>query len=595
MNFNQWNNWPFVLIGFLFLTFIVLTGEKNFFKKIKTYWFYDRSFLSKLSSFFYFLGFLLLLFSLLDLRGPEEKIEAKVNETKTIILLDTSASMLAEDVGPSRLQKAILIAKHFARKAPGHQISVVAFAEIQKKIIPFTNDIDLIDARLESLKTLRNHYGSSALTQAIQESIQYLKESGGEAEGNILVLTDGEETAEEMNLNVPNSIRVAFVGVGSEQGGRIPLDDARGLRFGYKKNNGIEVITKLNENFFKVVTKDIPISRYWIANTYSLPSEEIVNFFQSEKLKAIGSQLMTIKPVFMHWLVIPGLLLLLFSMILKRIKIFVLGLSFFLFQSSELIAESNEKEIPKEIASEIQALSRGELSTEQKVKLADKLYKAGIKDEALTLFNENLGTEKIDSKLPAEAYLNYGTALLESGDLKKGLKEYDKILKQLDDNKEKEKIQRIISQNISTYFQQQKQKKEQQQKKNQEDKKDQESKDSENQENQNSSGNSSDKNKEEKETSKSDQEKKDKNEDEDQKKDQKDKKSEDKEDKQDKSDQPEKEQNNINEEQEKTNKPKKLPAKLKQLMSDDRQIQMKIIENGTRDLNKKKSRKSKDW
>ena len=41
--------------------------------------------------------------------------------------------------------------------------------------------------------------------------------------------------------------------------------------------------------------------------------------------------------------------------------------------------------------------------------------------------------------------------------------------------------------------------------------------------------------------------------------------------------------------------PKKIPAKLKQLMSDDRQLQMKMIENGTRDLNKRKSRKSKDW
>ncbi len=41
--------------------------------------------------------------------------------------------------------------------------------------------------------------------------------------------------------------------------------------------------------------------------------------------------------------------------------------------------------------------------------------------------------------------------------------------------------------------------------------------------------------------------------------------------------------------------PKKLPAKLKQLMSDDRQIQMKMIENGTRDLNKRQSRESKDW
>ena len=41
--------------------------------------------------------------------------------------------------------------------------------------------------------------------------------------------------------------------------------------------------------------------------------------------------------------------------------------------------------------------------------------------------------------------------------------------------------------------------------------------------------------------------------------------------------------------------PKEIPAKLKQLMSDDRQLQMKMIENGTRDLNQRKSRENKDW
>src|SRR5690606_35408348 len=97
--------------------------------------------LSYVSSFLFILGMTGLVFSLLDPRGPEERIKAEVPNDRTIILIDTSASMLAEDVKPSRLQKAVLIAKHFARKAAGHQLSIVVFAEIQKKIVPFTNDI----------------------------------------------------------------------------------------------------------------------------------------------------------------------------------------------------------------------------------------------------------------------------------------------------------------------------------------------------------------------------------------------------------------------------------------------------------------------
>jgi len=275
MIFNQLNYWPFVAVAILMMIFIVKIYEKKFYSMIKTYWFYKRSFISHISGLLFLIGLSLLLFGLLDLRGPEEKIQAKAPTDRTIILLDTSASMLAEDVKPSRLEKSVLVAKHFARKAPGHQIAVVAFAEIQKKIVPFTNDLELIDARLESLKNLKNQYGSSALTQALQESIQYFKETEDEPVGNILVLTDGEETAEEMDLKIPPSIRVAFVGVGTLQGGRIPLDDSRGFRFGYKKDRGQDIITKLNENFFKTIVKDIPSSKYWIANSYSLPSEEI--------------------------------------------------------------------------------------------------------------------------------------------------------------------------------------------------------------------------------------------------------------------------------------------------------------------------------
>src|SRR5690606_7959472 len=128
-----------------------------------------RSFVSHISKICFLVGFSLLALSLLDLRGPEERIKAQVPSKRTIVLMDTSASMLAEDVRPSRLEKAVLLAKHFARKAVGHQISVIVFSETQMKIVPFTSDLDLIDSRLESIRGLKNHYASSALSLALQD------------------------------------------------------------------------------------------------------------------------------------------------------------------------------------------------------------------------------------------------------------------------------------------------------------------------------------------------------------------------------------------------------------------------------------------
>lgn len=593
MNFNQFNYWPGLLALFIVFLIVVLLMEKRFFRFVKTYWFYNRSFFSYLSSFLFLLGMGALLISLLDIRGPEEKIKMEIPTDRTIILIDTSASMLAEDAKPSRLQKAALIAKHFARKAAGHQLSVVAFAEVQKKIVPFTNDLDLIDARLDSLKGLRNQYGSSALSLAIQESIQYFRESDGEARGNILVITDGEETAEGIDLKVPKDVHIALVGVGTEQGGRIPLDDGRGFRFGYKKERGRDIITKLNENFFKDVTAAIPSGKYWLTNTYSLPSEEILDFFRGEKVKGNNQQDMVIKPVLMEWVVIPGLILLFLSYFFKAIRVFSLGL--LLLIAPIHAQEEKEPELTPEIISRLNDLQKGELNKLERIKLADDLQKAGAGEEALALYEESLPS-KIDKDIPPEAYLNYGTTLLAKGEAQKGLSVYQKLTESLDGSPNSQKLKEMMDQNVVSFFKQQEEQKKKEEKEKKENKENKDNKD--NKDDQSGEGQQKDP----KDGKSGQQQKKDqKGDSEDKKEDKKDKGEDDKDKKdEEKKDKPEDEQNKDDENKQDDQPkqpvpPKKLPAKLKQLMSDDRQLQMKMIENGTRELNKRKSRKSKDW
>jgi Ca-activated chloride channel homolog len=583
MNFNQFHYWPGILVLFVVFVIIVLIMERRFFSIVRTYWFYKRSLFSYVSTILFISGMAGLLISLLDIRGPEEKIKTEVPRDRTIILLDTSASMLAEDVKPSRLQKAALIAKHFARKAAGHQLSVVAFAEVQKKIVPFTNDIDLIDARLDSLKSLRNHYGSSALSIAIQESVQYFRESDGDPHGNILILTDGEETADGIGLKIPKEVHVALVGIGTERGGRIPLDDARGIRFGYKKDDGSDVITKLNEKFFKKVASDLPSAQYWVANSYSLPSEEILEFFAGEKKKGNDQQDMVIRPVLMEWIVVPSLLLIFLSYVFKSIRVFTL--SFLLILNPAFSQEDEAPKLTPEIIQRMESLQKGELNRLEKLKLADDLHKAGAKEESLALFKENL-PETFDRTIPPEAYMNYGTALLGKGDASAGLSVYDNLSRTLDQSPASQKIREMMEKNVVSFFKQEEQKKkDKKENKDQEQSKDQK-------DNQSGSGDQKDQQGQSGQQQKKDQNGNSGNQDkQDQKKDQKDKN--------EKNDNPEdQEKKNDNQDQDQEKKklpPPKVPAKLKQLMSDDRQLQMKMIENGTRDLNRRKSRKSKDW
>jgi len=132
------------LLAWIYIYFV----EKKYYLWVRDYWFYKRSRISKISTLFLLLGMFLLLLSLLDLRDVPQKIETKIPLQKTIIMIDTSASMLAEDIHPNRLHKAILIARHFLKNIVGHQVSVLLFSDFTKSLIPFTEDYDLLDARL---------------------------------------------------------------------------------------------------------------------------------------------------------------------------------------------------------------------------------------------------------------------------------------------------------------------------------------------------------------------------------------------------------------------------------------------------------------
>ncbi len=607
MNFQQLPYLPAILLAFVGFVGLVVYLERRFFGLIQKYWFYRRSAFSYLSSLCLLLGMGGLLGSLLDVRGPEEKVKTRLPTDRTIILIDTSASMLAEDVKPSRLQKAALIAKHFARRAAGHQLSVVAFSEIQKKIVPFTNDLDLIDARLDSLKNLRNQYGSSALSIAIQESVQYFREIEGNPRGNILVLTDGEETAGGIDIKIPEEIHVALVGVGTKQGGRIPLDDGRGFRFGYKKDRGQDVITKLNETFFQRVASDLPSAKYWLTNSYSLPSDEILEFFTSEKNKGLEQQDMVIRPVLMEWIVVPALCLFILAYFLKALRVFSLGLLLVVLP----VRADEEKQLPPEVVTKLTELKEGKLSTLEKLKLADDLHRNESSPEALALYEESLGRSNIDTSLPPETYLNYGTVLLESGRIDEGLDVYERLHSTLPkDSPEAKKLKEIMDKNVLTVLKKkEEQKKKEQQKKDQEEKDKKDGKDKKDQQGEGKEGKQGQPNQQDNQPGKPDEKSGGEQDKKQEKKEQGEGQEKDKENSDPQKDKDEKKGEGEEEKPEaapgqpeagdqgegKPKPQKKLAPKLKQLMSDDRQLQIKMIENGTRDLNKRKSRGSKDW
>lgn len=604
MNFNHIELlFPVIIVGIAFLYGFYKYKEK-FFKWVQDHWDYQESGLFKFSEIAFFISIISLLFLVLDPRGTARKVKANIQNQKTIIMIDTSSSMLVEDVRPNRLGKAVMLAKHFVKNAIGQQIAIMVFSDMNKKIVPFTSDIDLLEARLNSLEDLRINAGGTALQLSIQEALQYLKtDKDTEPSGNILVFTDAEENELKANIDIPQNISLALVGVGTAKGGVIPIRDSKGVFKTNKKYKGELVISKLDEDSLKKISEEVPTGRYWIASNYSVPTTSIINFFaRSQKEREQRGQVL-IKPILTLPFFIIFFTFFIFSSLLKFKKPFVV--SFLLIFVSmvkaqdetpieepktniEKIAELEEKneqgsltkqekeqyQILKDIVDLEDRLQKGELGPEEKKDLAYLYLRNKEVQKSGKLYNE----VTVDPNEISTRFNKYKSLLLNKK-FKEGLEGLTDLKNDIKDKPEMSDILKKINSEILTHI-----KRAEEQKKQEKEQKKKQQQENEKKKSGSSGQGESDKDKDKKDSEK---DQKDKNKNEDKKNgDQKNKS------KSDDQQKPDDQQKNSRSKQ--RMKIKQLPALLKQLMSEDRNLQKEFIDTSTEKLGNG-SRDKKDW
>lgn len=178
--------------------------------------------------------------------NKKEKVKAKASDV--FIALDISRSMLAEDVRPSRMERAKKFAQNLVNHLKGERIGIILFAGNAYLQMPLTTDYS---AAMLFLKSANPKLAPSQGT-AISEAIDLAEKSFDEDNKHhkaLVIITDGEnhdqETitrAEEAN---ENGLLIFGVGVGTEEGGLIPINTAR--RKDYKRDNtGTPIKSKLN-------------------------------------------------------------------------------------------------------------------------------------------------------------------------------------------------------------------------------------------------------------------------------------------------------------------------------------------------------------
>lgn len=166
-----------------------------------------------------------------------------------VLALDLSASMLAEDVSPNRLEQARAEAVSLVGSLMGDRVALVPFGGRAAVVCPLTADYGAVRLFLDAADASFAPGGGTDLARAIDEAVRLLT-SGGSAEKRyktIVLLTDGEDLEghglEAVARAREGGIIVHAIGVGTPQGGPIPLRDENGKLTGYKKDREGRVVT----------------------------------------------------------------------------------------------------------------------------------------------------------------------------------------------------------------------------------------------------------------------------------------------------------------------------------------------------------------
>lgn len=163
-----------------------------------------------------------------------------------VFALDLSASMLAEDVSPSRIDQARAAAVTLLGSLRGDRVGLVVFGGRAVTQCPLTIDYGAVRLFLDAADPDVTPGAGSDLGRAIEESARLFKASERRYK-TIVLFTDGEDLEgrgeEAARKAKEEGIVVHAIGVGTPGGGPIPMRDDQGVLTGYKKDHEGRVVT----------------------------------------------------------------------------------------------------------------------------------------------------------------------------------------------------------------------------------------------------------------------------------------------------------------------------------------------------------------
>lgn len=213
-----------------------------------------------------------------------------------LIAIDTSSSMMAQDIKPNRLEKAKMEISSFIDKLKGDRIGILVFAGDSFVQCPLTVDYSAVKMFLDIIELDMMPMPGTAIGGAIRLGVKsFIKKE--RKHKVMLIFTDGEDhetrPIEAAQDAKKEGVIIYTIGIGTKKGEPIPIIDKTGNIIGYKKDNKGEVVmTKLDEETLQKIAL-LTDGKYYHATSSEFELDKIYDDISKMDKKELSNRLFT--------------------------------------------------------------------------------------------------------------------------------------------------------------------------------------------------------------------------------------------------------------------------------------------------------------
>jgi tetratricopeptide (TPR) repeat protein len=380
--------------------------------------------------------------------------EVKREGIDLFVAIDVSLSMKSEDIRPSRLEKAKRDVSELLRKLSGDRVGMIVFAGDAFVQFPLTADYAAADLFLSAIDVDAVPVPGTMIGSAIEVALKSFSKDAPTQKA-IVVVSDGENTEGDVMGAVEDakkaSVRIYSVGMGTADGGPIPINNQNGVRIDYKRDqSGSIVLSKLDETMLQQIASTTG-GTYHRATSGGNEIDDIFRELSSLEKVEFGTKQVTGYETRYQYPLAAAILLLILELMLSarrgklvaRLKKFLpaaTSIIFLVIFSGTSTAQTVRSHVSKGnrvyekghyTDAEVEykkALEKNAKSKEAQFNLGNSYYKQQRFDEALREYG-NTGVAMKSPEERAETYYNLGNSLYRSNKFQEAIEAYKRSLK----------------------------------------------------------------------------------------------------------------------------------------------------------------------